>query len=96
MERFTVGVHFTRHRGGPGSVTVSRGLLVLADRRGTRTVRHTDPRLHCERKRFEPPWGSHWIELTDGEVTAHAVVSRRRAGRVLAAAERSGFSVEVR
>ena len=91
-----VGVHFTRHRGGPGSVTVSRGVLTLADRRGKRSLRHTDPRLHCERKRFEPPWGNHWIELTDGDTTAHAVVSRRRADRVLAAAEGAGFTVERR
>ena len=94
VERFVVGVHFTRHRGGPGSVTVDRGVLTLADRKGTRTVRHTDPRLHCERKRFEPFWGNHWISLTDGEVTAHAVVSRRRADRILQAAAANGFTVE--
>lgn len=87
-----MGVHYSRHRGGPGWVEITPGEVVLTGR--GRTLRHTSPVLQVERKRFEPPWGNHWIALTDGEVTGHVVVSRRRAEALLAEAERCGFRVE--
>lgn len=92
--RFLVGVHFRRHLGGPGHLTVSTGSLVLTDRRARRRVEHAGSVVRVERKRWEPPTGNHWIEVTDGSVTAHATASRRRAARVLAAVEAAGFTVE--
>lgn len=40
-QRFLVGVHFRRHFGGPGHVTVAPGEIVLTDRKATTTLRHT-------------------------------------------------------
>ena len=91
-ERFVVGVHFTRHRGGPGHLTIEPGVLVLATKR--REVKQTSGTVTWEHKRFEPPWGNHWIAVTDGDVTGHAVVGRKRAQQLLALAEAAGFPVE--
>lgn len=92
-ERFLVGVHFSRHRGGPGHVTVAPGELVLTTRSGKQSMTHRQGPVRLERKRFEPPWGNHWIALTDGAVTAHVVTGRKRAERVLAAVSDAGFTV---
>jgi hypothetical protein len=92
-QTFLVGVHFRRYFGGPGRVRVEPGQIVLTDRKATRTLIHTGPVVTVERKRFEPPTGNHWIELTDGTVTAHVAVSRKRAERVLAAITACGFEV---
>jgi hypothetical protein len=91
-DRFLVGVHFQRHRGGPGHLTVAPGEIVLATR--TRTVRQVAPVVRLTRKRLEPPWGNHWIEVTDGSVTGHAVTSRRRAEALLSAITAAGFTVD--
>jgi hypothetical protein len=93
-ERFLVGVHFRRHFGGPGHVTVAPGEIVLTDRKATRTVRHTDQVVKVEKKRFEPPTGNHWIELSDGQSVGYAAISRKRADGLLAAMEACGFRVE--
>jgi hypothetical protein len=92
-QRFLVGVHFRRHFGGPGHLTVGPGELVLTDRRATRSVTHRGTSVTVEKKRFEPPTGNHWIAITDGETTGYAAISRKRAERVLAAVEECGFSV---
>ena len=92
-ERLLVGVHFSRHFGGPGHLTVRPGSLLLADRRGRRSVVHTDPVVHLERKRWEPPGTNRWLELGDGTTTAWATMGRRRAARVVALLESAGFEV---
>ena len=94
MTRILVGVHFRRHFGGPGHVTISPGSIVLTDRKATRSVTHAGTVVRVERKRFEPPTGNHWIEITDGVETGWAAVSRKRAETVLAAMVEAGFSVE--
>lgn len=92
--RILVGVHFRRHFGGPGHVTITPGQIVLTDRKATRSVTHTAQVVRVEKKRFEPPTGNHWIELTDGTDTGWAAVSRKRAETVLAAMTAAGFTVE--
>ena len=92
--RILVGVHFGRHFGGPGHVTVSPGSIVVTDRKERRRVVQTAPVVRLERKRWEPPTGNHWIEVTDGEQTCWLTASRRRAARVVAALEAAGFTVE--
>jgi hypothetical protein len=93
-QRFLVGVHFRRHFGGPGHVTVAPGEIVLTDRKATRTVVHQANTIKVAKKRFEPPTGNHWIELTDGEVTGYAAISRKRADRILEAMADAGFTIE--
>jgi len=93
-EPIRVGVHFSRHRGGPGRLTVEPGRIVLATRNASRSVVHTAGPVRLEVKRWEPPWGNHWIAVTDGAVEAHAVVSRRRAARILTLVGECGFAVE--
>jgi hypothetical protein len=92
-QRFFVGVHFQRHFGGPGHLNVSPGALVLTNRRGSREVRQRGGSVVVERKRWEPPTGNHWVEVTDGEETGWATVPRRRAERIAAALEAAGFEV---
>ncbi|MCW2543531.1 MAG: hypothetical protein JWM40_1083 [Frankiales bacterium] len=87
-------MHFRRHFGGPGHVTVAPGEIVLTDRKATRTVVHRGNVVKVERKRFEPPTGNHWIELTDGELTGYAAISRKRAQLVLDAMTACGFTVQ--
>ena len=94
--RFFVGVHFHRHFGGPGYLRVEPGSVVLANRRGTREVRQLGGSVVVERKRWEPPTGNHWIEVTDDAETAWATVPRRRAERIIAALEAAGFEVQRR
>ena len=92
--RFLVGVHFRRHFGGPGHLTVAPGALTLADRKETRTVVQTSGPVRVEKKRFEMPGTNYWLELTDGTTTAWATMSRKRADAVLAAVAEAGFGVE--
>lgn len=87
-------MHFHRYFGGPGHLTVSPGRLVLSDRRARRTVVHASSVVRIERKRWEPPTGNHWIEITDGRVTGHATASRGRTERVVAVLVAAGFEVE--
>lgn len=94
--RILVGVHFRRHVGGPGHLTIAPGELVLTDRRGIRRVVHRGDTVHVERKRWEPPTGNHWIEVGDGGVTAYATAGRGRTARVVAALEACGFTVRRR
>ena len=67
---------------------------MLTDRRATRRVVHRGDSVRVERKRFEPPTGNHWIEVSDGEATAYATAGRRRVTRVIAALEEFGFTVQ--
>ena len=94
--RILVGVHFSRHFGGPGHLTVQPGSLVLTDRRARRSVAHVGDVVRLERKRWEPPGTNRWLEVSDGETTAWATMGRRRAARVVAALEASGYVVEQR
>ena len=93
-QRWLVGVHFRRHFGGPGHLTVAPGEITLTDRKGTRTLVQTGGTVVLERKRFEPPTGNHWVHVTDGEVTAWATMGRTRAEAVLAVVQECGFDVE--
>lgn len=93
-QRFLVGVHFRRHFGGPGHLTVSPGRLVLTDRKGTRTVTHQGTTVGVERKRWEPPTGNHWLAISDGETTAWATVSRTRLALIEQAMRLSGFALD--
>ncbi len=92
--RFLVGVHFRRYFGGPGHLAVTSGGVTLTDRKGRRAVTQPVGVVRVERKRFEPPTGNHWIEVTDGYLIGHATMSRRRADQVVAALLAAGFAVE--
>lgn len=88
-----VGVHFHRHFGGPGRLQIAPGSLVLTTRRGNRSVTHGSSEVSIVRKRWEPPTGNYWIEISDGTLTGWATVPRRRAERIAAELETAGFSV---
>jgi len=89
-----VGVHFHRHFGGPGRLHIAPGSLVLVGRRGGRSVTHASSVVRVVRRRWEPPTGNHWIEVSDGSSTGWATVPRRRAERIVASLEAAGFTVE--
>ncbi|MCY7396401.1 MAG: hypothetical protein LH468_09675 [Nocardioides sp.] len=93
-ERFRVGVHFHRHVGGPGHLVIEPGRSVLRERGACRTVVHRGGVVRVERRRWEPPTGNHWIEVSDDTATPHATMGRRRAERVLATMVACGFTVE--
>lgn len=90
-----VGMHRSRHVGGPGRLSAIPGGVELVHRRGRHHVRHRADVVRLERTRWEPPTGNHWFELRDGEVTAWVTASRRRALRVVALLHAQGLEIEV-
>lgn len=87
-------MHFRRHFGGPGHLTVAPGQITLSDRKAIQEVVQASGIVRVERKRFEPPTGNHWIAVTDGELTGWATMGRKRADAILGQMTECGFTVE--
>lgn len=87
-----VGVHFNKFTGGPGRVVFEQGQLLVRPRR--REEFSYTGLLTVRKKRTEPPFANHWIELATHEGPVWLTCSRKRALRLKEEAEKAGLVVD--